>query len=275
MSAASITQTDLEPIIQNHPGNHAFAEALERIKAPSDLVKVLTRYTYFNATFGAGVASLAAKIGTRPDLFRDLSEPVYVLSDRSMDIASDIFAAAVDEFDDRATNHKDTHRSLAQATLRATLDFFGLTSEQANQCATINEATRKAIVAVHQGYGVGRMLTDADIFQAIGFHIGSEVLADGEFHHMDDFFQNRYPELTTYLANSTVPINGERHAAYFWVRIHTSVEEDHFAFALTGANRALQYYVGALTSERAKEHLLAGVKEFAKLQQCFMAEIGN
>ncbi|GAB4452869.1 MAG: hypothetical protein OHK0029_04640 [Armatimonadaceae bacterium] len=272
MQIQQITEADLEPIIRDHPGNCAFAEALERVGSPEELVRVLGRYTFFNATFGAGIASLAAKIGTRVDMFRDPKEPVALLSDRSMEIAADFFVAAVDEFDDRATVHKDTHRALAQATLRATLEFFQFTPERANQFATINDTTRKAVVAVHKGYGVGHLLTDADIFQAIGFHIGSEVLAQGERHHLDQCLQDRFPELAAHLENATVFVEGEGHAAYCWVRTHHT-QEGFFAVALSGANRALQFYVGNLTPKEAKEQILAGVREFGSLQESFMAAI--
>lgn len=275
MPPLTVEQTDLEPILRDHPGNRAFADALAQVDGPESLMRVLTRYIHFNATFGAGVANLAALIGVRQHLFQDREEPISLFADRSMDVAADIFAAAVDEFDDRATDHRDTHRSLALATLKASLDFFKLNAEQTERVTTLNEATRKAIEAVHQGYAVARPLTDADLFQAIGFHMGSEVLADEEFHHLDAFLRERFPELVAHLEATRVFINGEHHASYFWVRIHTSVEADHFTFAVRGANRALKHYVGPLTPEQAKADILDGIREFAEVQAGLMAAIGQ
>lgn len=275
MSPLTVEQTDLEPILREHPGNRAFANALGRVDGPESLLRVLARYIHFNSTFGAGVANLAALIGVRQALFQDKDEPIALFADRSMDVASDIFAAAVDEFDDRATDHRDTHRSLALATLKASLAFFNLNAEQTARATTLNEATKKAIAAVHQGYAVARPLTDADLFQAMGFHMGSEVLADEEFRHLDSFLRQRFPDLVAHLETTKVFISGEHHAAYFWVRIHTSVEADHFTFAVRGANRALKHYVGVLTPEQAKADILDGIREFAQVQAELMAEIGS
>ena len=37
---------------------------------------------------------------------------------------------------------------------------------------------------------------------------------------------------------------GEKHNAYYWVRIHTGVEAEHFDAALKGVNNALRFYAG-------------------------------
>ena len=36
-----------------------------------------------------------------------------------------------------------------------------------------------------------------------------------------------------------VELLGERHNAYYWIRIHTGVEAEHFDAALKGVNNAL------------------------------------
>jgi hypothetical protein len=192
-----------------------------------------------------------------------------------MEVAADVFFAAVDEFDDRATEHRDTHRSLAQSTLKATGTFFGYEAAALAEVISLNPATEEVIAAMRQGYGVGRPLDETALFQALGFHMGSEVLADEEFHHLDDFLRGRYPELVAYLENTTVFINGEHHAAYFWVRIHTSVEADHFAYAVKGANKALRFYAGTRSVSEVKEDILKGIGQFAGVQARFMADIAK
>src|SRR5206468_1877450 len=81
----------------------AFVEA----KAPERLLSVLGRYIQFNSAFGAGLANLAGEIAARQGLFRDAQEPLRIVADRSAEVASDFFFAAIDEFDDRATPWRD------------------------------------------------------------------------------------------------------------------------------------------------------------------------
>ena len=82
------------------------------------LLSVLGRYIQFNSAFGPGLANLAGEIAARQGLFRDADEPVRILADRAAEVGADFFYAAVDEFDDRATPWRDTHRTLAQATVK-------------------------------------------------------------------------------------------------------------------------------------------------------------
>src|SRR5688572_20616291 len=89
---------------------------------PRRLCRFLARYASWNAVFGSGVSALSAKIGRSRSLFL---EPGFALpiADRSVLVASYFFDAARDEFDDRDTKHRDTHRCLAQATLWGCLDW--------------------------------------------------------------------------------------------------------------------------------------------------------
>src|SRR5262245_7793111 len=110
---------DLQPVLESHNGNAVLATAFERAAQSQEaLLSALGRYIQFNGAFGPGLANLAGEIAARRDLFRDQDEPVRILQDRAADVASDFFHAAIDEFDDRATPWRDTHRTLAQATLK-------------------------------------------------------------------------------------------------------------------------------------------------------------
>jgi hypothetical protein len=266
MSPESIQPFDLEPILTTHPGNRALAQALQPIAEGEDLLRALGRYIHFNSTFGGGVANLAGEIAVRQDLFRDPEEAVEILADRSVDVAADIFFAAVDEFDDRATTHRDTHRTLAQATLKAAGAFFGYDTAGLNRVARPNEATLAAIRNVRDGYGVNQVMDAPKIFRAIGFHVSSEILADEEFRVLDGFLRAQHPELVTHLEQTVVAIGGVEHAAYFWIQIHTSVEADHFQSAVQGANRALRYYRGPESQAEVKGWILQGFQEFATVQ---------
>ena len=156
---------------------------------------MLGRYIQFNSAFGAGLANLAGEIAARQGLFRDAQEPLRIVADRAAEVASDFFFAAIDEFDDRATPWRDTHRTLGQATLKGTGAFFGYTPEQLNDVVRVNAATEAALSQVWEGYGVGTRLEEKRLFSAMGFHTGSEVLADQEFVIIDRALRRDRPDL--------------------------------------------------------------------------------
>jgi hypothetical protein len=267
----SIRQSDLDPIVAAHPGNRVLARALEQIASGEEILRALGRYIHFNATFGGGVANLAGEIAVRQDLFRDPDEEVEILADRSMDIAADIFFAAIDEFGDRSTPHRGTHRSLAQATLKAAGQYFGCDAGALNRIARPNAATVTAVRKVRDGYGVNQEVDAPELFRAIGFHLSSEILADEEFRLIDSFLRAKHGDLVDCLEGTKVEISGRPCPAYVWIRIHTSVEADHFDSAVRGANQALHYFVGPGTAAEAKGWMIEGFRAFAAVQAEFMA----
>jgi hypothetical protein len=72
-----------------------------------------------------------------------------------------------------------------------------------------------------------------------------------------------------------VEILGEKHDAYYWIRIHTGVEVEHFDAALKGANNALRFYAGETDRATLKGYVLAGFRGFAEVQSAFMAELAR
>ena len=172
-------------MLAGHPGAAALRSAVEAAAEPRRLLSVVGRYVQFNSAFGPGLANLAGEIAARQRLFVDRDEPLRLAADRAADVASDFFYAAVDEFDDRLTPWRDTHRTLAQATLKAMGAHFGFTPAQLNDVICINAATESAMKQVWDGYGVGAALGEDRLFRAMGFHAGSEVLADAEFNVLD------------------------------------------------------------------------------------------
>ena len=275
MPATTIGREDLAPVLSSHRGNELLRTAVESAQDPPRLLTVLGRYVQFNSAFGAGVANLAGEIAARQGLFRDAAEPVAILADRAAEVGADFFYAAVDEFDDRATPWRDTHRTLAQATLKGMGSFFGYRPEQLNGVIRLNAATQKAMAEVWEGYGVGARLEDSRLFQAMGFHTGSEVLADQEFVILDRVLKATRPEMVAALEAMRVEMLGEKHNAYYWVRIHTGVEAEHFDAALKGANKALRYYSGPGDPAQVKAWILEGFRRFADVQGAFMAALGE
>jgi hypothetical protein len=275
----TVTAQDLAPVLEGHRGEQALRAAVEAAAAPTAppvaLVNLLARFIQFNAAFGAGLANLAGEIAARQKLFCDADEPVHILADRASEVAADFFYAAVDEFDDRLTPWRDTHRTLAQATLKGLGAHFGYTPVQLNDVIRINDATEAARAAVWEGYGVGARLTERRLFSAMGFHAGSEVLADHEFTVIDRCLRERRAELVAALEGMAVEVLGQKHNAYYWIRIHTSVEAEHFEAALLGVNNALRFYAGAEPKAAVKGWILEGFARFAAVQGAFMGSLAE
>jgi hypothetical protein len=198
-----------------------------------------------------------------------------VVADRAAHVASDFFYAAVDEFDDRLTPWRDTHRTLAQATLKGLGHHLGYDAGRMNRLLQVDDAARGFMDEVLAGYGVGRALGEPELFRAMGFHTGSEILADREFTQIDAHLRQRHPDLVAALEPMTVEILGEKHNAYYWIRIHTGVEVEHFDAALKGANNALRFYAGATEGSTLKGWVLEGFAGFAQVQSDFMRTLSR
>ena len=270
MSALRIGRDDLDAILAAHHGNEALRAAFESAAEPGPFLSVLGRYVQFNSAFGPGLANLAGEIAARQGLFRDPDEPVRILADRAAEVGSDFFYAAIDEFDDRATHWRDTHRTLAQATVKGAGRFFGFAPEQLNEVIRINRATAEAMGRVSVGYGLGETLSEERLFSAMGFHVGSEILADREFLIIDQVLKEKRPNFVAALRGMKVEILGEKHDAYYWIHIHTGVEAEHFDAALRGVNSALRFYAGGSDPASVKGFILAGFAGFAEVQAGFM-----
>jgi len=239
---------------------------------PVALVRLLSRYIQWNSGFGSGVATLAGKIGRQHDLFLDPDEPVRAVADRSVHVASFIFDAARDEFDDGATRHRDTHRTLGQAVIKGLLEEFSLGAEVLDRPAWLEALERRT----QQGYGLN---TPDDLWftgLGMGFHLGSEVLADEEFSLIDRTLRLRRPELVQALLRKRVRVADQEHPAYYWIGIHSghggSVEAEHFEWAVKGVAEAFRY-----TPPEAREVLraavLAGFDAFCDCHEAFFARV--
>jgi hypothetical protein len=275
MARPSIAKDDLAPVLAGHRGNENLRAAFEGAASPERLLSILGRYIQFNSAFGPGLANLAGEIAARQGLFRDPDEPVHILQDRAAEVASDFFYAAVDEFDDRATPWRDTHRTLAQACLKGMGAFFGYAPQQLNDVLRINPATETSMRRVWEGYGVGAQLEEPRLFRCMGFHTGSEILADQEFVILDRVLRARHADMVAVLEAARVPLAGEKHNAYYWVRIHTGVEAEHFDAALKGVNNALRFYAGDADPAVVKGWIMEGFGQFAGVQDDFMAALGE
>jgi hypothetical protein len=268
--APAIDHLDIGQVLSSHSGNRIFEKTLEKAVNSDDLLRLLAGYIHFNSSFGSGVANLAGEIGACRDLFRDPDEAIQMLADRSVDVAAKVFYAAIDEFGDAGSAHRSTHRCLAQATFKASAEFFGYDPGQINQLVRINEATAEALRKVCDGYGINQALDERQVFQGIGFHLASETLADEEFCILDTVLRSNHPELVEYLENAHAMIGGTPVEAYRWVRIHMTVEAEHRDAALASADLAVRYYAGAQTQDCVRRWIVEGIQRFAAIQAEFM-----
>lgn len=278
-----ITQEDLQQLADFEAAQQRVktALALAGNNGPVGLLRFFARYTSWNGFFGSGVASLAGKIGRSRAMFIEPTTPEKLLSDRSVFVASFFFDAARDEFDDRDTEHRDTHRCLAQATLAGVLRYarkqgYDATVAQLNKSLAEPSWLRTLNTKVAHGYGNGTDDTRDAIMSAIGYHLGSEILADREFSFIDEYLRKEQKDLTKFLKKAKHDIAGQNHACYQWLQIHSghagAVEADHFKWATKGAELAFNF-------SPKKEHasmrasLDKGFQTFAKNHKTFFESI--
>lgn len=264
-----ITEADLRARHDFDATERLVAEAVDRSCAGGGdtQLRFIGRYINWNGGFGSGVATLAGKIGRSRRLFVDRDEPIAAIADRSVHVASFFFDAARDEFDDRATPHRDTHRTLAQAVIKGLVGFHDLGE------AVVNDALDEPLWLqglndrTQAGYGLGTPDDLPSIFRAMGYHLGSEVLADEEFTRIDKSLRKQAPKLVEHLLRTKVKIADQEHPAYYWVGIHSgvggSVEADHFEWAVQGVREAFRYTDPKHQAYLQKQVLL-GFDEFAR-----------
>lgn len=280
-----IARHELEALTDFTAAEEAVRSAIETASnEPALLVRFLGRYAAWNGWFGSGVAALAGKIGRSRALFLDPEEPVHDLADRSVLVGSYFFDAARDEFDDRDTAHRDTHRCLAQALLKGVLAYVARDDKRLADAGFINRWLAVPVwlsalgARVAQGYGTGSPDDAPSAFRSMGYHLGSEVLADREFSLVDATLHARLPELVDFLSRERVDIAGEQHGAYQWLRIHSghggAVEADHFAWATRGARLAFGY-VPAAQHAPLRRQLELGFLDFAGDHREFFAHVGG
>jgi hypothetical protein len=132
---------------------------LRAVDKPEALLNVVCRYIQFQRRVrGRVLANLSGEIAARQGLFRDREEPIDVIADRAAEVASDFFHAAVDEYDDRATPWRDTHRTLAQACFKGLAAFHGFEASRLNEILVVNKSTHDAMARVSRATASGEAL---------------------------------------------------------------------------------------------------------------------
>jgi hypothetical protein len=260
------------------------ASALTKEKATIAIaenpIRFFHHYTSWNGFFGSGVASMAGKVGRCRHMFLDTNETIEAIADRSVHIASYFFDAARDEFNDSSTEQRGTHRCLAQAMLKATIQYYSANVHSTAMKELVNPPLwLKALEdRVSTGYGSGTQDTNYNVFRAMGYHVGSEAIADREFSVIDELLESSNPWLRKYLIETDVSIAGEYHNAYHWLRIHSghldggAVEMEHFEYAMEGVRLALTYTPEDIRDD-LRHQVMLGYLDFAQDHNEFFVNI--
>ncbi|MEC7986525.1 MAG: hypothetical protein VX278_15270 [Myxococcota bacterium] len=250
---------------------------LSSLQEPESLLRFLFCYVSWNGYFGSGVATLSGKIGRSQSVFIDPDESFLPAADRAVLIASYVFDAARDEFDDSSTIWRDTHRCLAQALLKGCHQFFSKKTSLDSSTLYRSPFWLNGLNSrVAQGYGAGSSDDALHIFRALGYHVGSELLADKEFSIIDATLSKRYPKLVEFLSEERFVVGDAEHSGYAWFSIHSGhgggVEADHFSYAMRSVELAFQF-IDAPLKEEMRHHFSEGFQLFARDHSDFFNQV--
>jgi hypothetical protein len=272
MKVDAFDEIGIHSLAADHSGNRAFQESIEKTTSGAGLLRLMYHYADFNSVFAGGVANLAGEIAARRRLFLDPDETIGFLADRSAEVAALVFYAAIDEFGSVRGGSSSCHRSMAQHTLRATAEFFGVGPSDWSGIVKPSPATLKSAEAVLAGYCVNRTVDERELLRGLGFHLGSELLADQEFRILDAFLSDRHAGLVKRL--QAYPAGGGRKRdAYQWVRVHTKVEAEHRDAGLRGISLALRYSAHFAPPDLVRQWICEGFLAFCNVQAAFMSNL--
>ncbi|WP_071191787.1 hypothetical protein [Trichormus sp. NMC-1] len=258
--------------------NDANIEATVDLAAsnPLKLYYFMQRYAYFNSFAGSLVARLASAIGLSYDLFRYPEEPVLDQSDRGLEIAAKVFAATIDEHADGKA-YKVPHRTLAQTTLKAISDYAKLSNVECNQIAQTPSYMQRIVADFIFGYQ-GKIGDVEALVTAIGYHIGSELLADREYSLIDKVirYNHRGVAFDTWLQGKKIDVGSKRINPWYWIVVHgkhndLGVEAEHRDLALEALNLVAQYRPES--NEEILKWASKGFLDFVALQSRLFSEI--
>ena len=254
----------IQGVFQLREAQEIVRRSVAQLESGRELAQFLTAYVQFNQDFSGGVTSLVAAIQHRADLFRDSSSHYTLLADRSGEVAGYVFFAAIDEFWDRTSGIKISHRQLAQAFLEGVLSYYEILSHEFGCDRRWAAFNTQFSAQVNNGY-LRRQgnLSDVQIFEALGFHIGSELSGAAEYSALDEFLRMRCPELVFFLKQQLIV---EQISRYDWISSHIQVEVEHNVAALKAAKEGLRFYVGQGHSvDDLEDAVIAGVMKFKTL----------
>lgn len=237
---------------------------------PVRLYYFMQRYAYFNSFAGSLVARLASSIGLSYKMFQ--TEGVHVIdqADRGLEIAAKVLLATIDEHADAGAQNVP-HRTLAQATLQAVGEYAQLNETELNKITNTPDWMKTVVTNLIGSYQ-GEINNIEALVTAIGFHLGSELLADQEYSLIDKVVRHTHRGVgfDAWLKGKQVTIAGKRLSPWYWIVVHgkhnaSGVEAEHFQFALDALNLLAQNRPES--NETILKWASKGFLDFATLQQ--------
>ena len=242
---------------------------------PYLLYTFMQRYTHFNAYASAVIARLASSIGLSRYLFKNPELLVIEESDKGLEIAAQVMAAAADE----GTDQNPVHRFLAQLLLKNVGSYANLSIEERNRLAVPPQWLKEITDALVLNYaGVPGNLEA--LVKAMGFHVASEILGDREYALIDKVIRYEYKDMgfDHYLKTEAKPIKLQGHSydPWCWVVIHgkhngSAAECEHVACAIQALNLTVRYCNEP--QEKLLDWAMNGFQSFVTLQQKLFYEI--
>jgi hypothetical protein len=258
--------------------NNANIEATVELAAsnPVRLYYFMQRYAYFNSFAGSLVARLASSIGLSYKMFQAEGVSVVDQADRGLEIAAKVLLATIDEHADAGAQNVP-HRTLAQVTLQAISEYAELSEAELNKI-TDTPDWMEAVITNLIGSYQGEINNIEALVTAIGFHLGSELLADQEYSLIDKVVRhtNRGTGFDAWLKGKQVQVSGKRLSPWYWIVVHgkhnaSGVEADHFQYALDALNLLAQNRPES--NETILKWAAKGFLDFAALQQQLFTSI--
>lgn len=258
--------------------NEANIEATIELAAvsPVGLYYFMQRYAHFNGYAGSLVARLASSIGLSRDLFNQTGVAVTDRADRGMDIAAKVLAATIDEHADCGAQ-QITHRTLAQIAMQSIGEYAELSERELNQIAETPEWLNDVVRDFIAGYQ-GKVEDLEALATALGYHVGSELLADREYSLIDKVvrYTHRGEGYDAYVQGKQVEVAGKRLSPWYWIVVHgkhnaAGVEADHFQLALDALNQMVEYRPES--AETILGWASKGFLDFSELQQRLFLEM--
>ena len=238
------------------------------------VLRFFRQYASWNGAFANGVAALTSLIGRQREMFREAGF-ARAVADRSNFVASFFFDAARDEYDDHINPQRDSHRCMAQASLIAMKDYYRLPEALLDEDEPpLLRQLERGVVEGYTGQALAARGALASTFAAMGYHLGSELLADREFSIIDEHMRSQRDALVQHLMRTTVRLAGADHRCYAWVGVHSGhgggVEAEHFEHAAQGARHALAFLADGSAAE-ALAALAGGFRQFDRDHAAFFA----
>ncbi len=245
---------------------------------PKAFYLFIQRYAHFNGVASSLVTRLASSIGLSRDIFRESDCEIYDEADRGLEVAAKVLEASIEEFSD--DHHQGfSHRTLAQATMKAVGNYAGLSLQERNELSKIPDWFSQ-ILAEHSEVYQGEIGNLEALIKAMGFHAASEILADHEYSIIDKLVRGEKvdPNFGQYLKdiNGKVDFDGKKASAWYWIGVHSSynkksVEEGHYLAALEALDLAIKYC--DRSEGEAYKWAFAGFENFVNVQQAFFKEL--